>query len=106
MTLNDKEIKLQVFESALWDSYQRIFSKERTLYVSLHRVMERVGLPLDLFNERLQELWNKQFTSESKYTISLEPDATPTEYYRLRKKHIIIDNCPMFIIQMTKRKED
>jgi hypothetical protein len=66
--------------------------------------MSKVGLPLDLFTERLQELWNCQFSSDvvyvNKYSFGLEVDCTPTERYRLRNKLIIIDYCPKFIINM------
>jgi hypothetical protein len=105
---NDIDVKLEVFESALWDSYQKVLNQDHTLYVSLHKVMYLVGLPLNLFNERLQRLWSNQFITKSlnRYSISLEADAKPTEYYRLRKQHIVIDNCPMFIIQMSNKKDN
>lgn len=105
MILDDTKIKLEVFESALWDSYLKVRNEKQTLYVSLHKVMEYTGLPLKLFNERLQQLWDNQFSIKTRYSISLEADATPTEYYRFRKQHIIINNCPMFIIQMAVRKD-
>lgn len=102
--MNNETIKLQVFENGLWEAYQQVKSEDKTLWVSLHKVMAYVGLPLELFNERLKQLWENQFTSTpkfaNKYSFGLEVDATPTDHYQLRKRQIIIDGCPMFIIQM------
>jgi hypothetical protein len=106
--MEDKIRKLEVFEEALWNSYNKVKLEEKVIWVSLHKVMEYVGLPLPLFTERLEQLWQGQFSMKplycSKYTFGLEVDATPTERYRLRKKLIIVDHCPRFIIQMGLKK--
>lgn len=101
---NDIIVKLEVFEKGLWESYLEVKNEENTLWVSLHKVADKVGMSLELFNERLNQLWLCQFSSnpiyKNKYEFGLEVDATPIERYRLRNKLIIIENCPMFLIQM------
>lgn len=108
--MDDTIVKLQVFENILWKAYQKVKSEDKTLWVSLHKVMDYVGLPLDLFTQRLNELRQNQFASTpkfvNKFQFGLEVDATPTQYYRLRKKQIIIDGCPMYIIQMNKKDSE
>lgn len=98
-------VELQVFESLLYKSYCDVKEERHTLYVSLHAVMAKMGLPISLFNVRLVELWHNQFSQNTKYVISLESDATPLEYYRLRGKPIIIDGVKRFIIQMSPNKD-
>lgn len=108
--MNDTIVKLEVFESALWDAYKKVQAEEGVMWCSLHKVMVKVGMSLPLFSERLKQLWECQFTTEpmyaNKYSFGLEVDCTPTERHRLRNKLIIIDHCPMFIIQMGLKKQE
>jgi hypothetical protein len=101
--------RLEVFESALWESYKAVQAEEGLYWCSLHKVMKRVGMSLPLFQERLEQLWQPQFTSDPgyapRYTFGLEVDCTPTDRWRLRKQLIVIDHCPRFIITMGPKKE-
>lgn len=107
--MDDIPIKLKIFESALWEAYNQVKNEDKTYWVSLHKVMVKVGMSLELFNQRLEQLWKNQFASSpqyvNRYQFGLEVDASPTNYYRLRNKQIIIDGCPMFIIQMNLKSE-
>ncbi len=102
--MNDTQVKLKVFEFALWEAYKETRREEQVLWCSLHKVISKVGMSLPLFNERLKQLWECQFTAEplytNRYSFGLEADCIPTERYRLRNKLITIDHCPVFIIQM------
>jgi len=105
----DMKIALEVFEDALWDSYQKVQSEEHVLWCSLHKVQKYTGLSRELFTERLNQLWENQFTSspiiERKYDFGLEVDCTPTERHRLRNRLIVVEQTPMFIIHMGVRRE-
>jgi len=104
------KIKLQMFENALWESYKRVRDEKQVLWVSIHKVMRYVGLPRELFNERLEQLWNCQFSStpiyNNEYSFGVEADATPTEHYRLRNKPILVDGVNVKIIQMGKKSDE
>jgi hypothetical protein len=52
--MEDLKVKLEVFENSLWASYLEVQNDEHTYWVSLHKVMNKIGLPLDIFNERLK----------------------------------------------------
>jgi hypothetical protein len=106
--MDDTKVKLEVFEEALWNAYNKVQSEERVLWCSLHKVQERVGLSRELFSERLNQLWKNQFTSEPlferKYDFGLEVDCTPVERHRLRNRLITVDGVAMFIINMGPRR--
>jgi len=108
LVMNDTKVKLEVFEKALWYAYNRVRIEECVLWCSLHKVQKHVGLPRELFTERLNQLWKNQFTStpviERRYDFGLEVDCTPVERHRLRKQLIIVEGTPMFVINMGPRK--
>ena len=105
---NELQIKLQVFESVLFDAYKTILLEEQVDWVSLHKVYKRMGMSLELFTLRLNQLWKLQFSEIGdqllKCSFGLEVDATPTEHYRYRKQRIEVEGIGMMIIHMGLKK--
>jgi len=105
---NELQIKLQVFESALFDAYKTVLLEEHVDWVSLHKVQKCTGLSLELFTIRLNQLWKLQFSEAGeqllKCDFGLEVDATPLEHYRLRNKRIEVDETARMIIHMGLKK--
>jgi len=108
LVMDDTKVKLEVFERALWNAYNKVRVEECALWCSLHKVQEQVGLSRELFTKRLNQLWKNQFTStpviKRRYDFGLEVDCTPVERHRLRKQLIIVEGTPMFVINMGPRK--